>query len=101
MCRKREETLEIGAQRDRWRPLPKQRHRHIAPGILLQLAGNRLALIRRGGERPFVAQLLVKVVLGPAEPARFTVAHMADEADRIIEAFARAPGDEDVPAALG
>src|SRR2546430_15398191 len=99
--RKREEALDIGAPRDRWRPLSEQGHGDIIPGILLQLAGNRLALIERTGERPLVAQLLVQDVLGPAEPAGFTDGHMGDEADRIVEAFARAPGNEDVPAALG
>src|SRR5437764_10100864 len=50
--RKRDKALDVGAPRHRWRPLPKKRHRHIGPGILLQLAGNRLALRGRTGERP-------------------------------------------------
>ena len=93
--------LTIGAAGDRRRPLAKQRHRHIVPGVLLQLACNRLALIERGGERPVVAKLLVQVVLGPAEPAGFAVGRVGDEPDRVVEAFSRAPGDEDVPATLG
>ena len=93
--------VDVGAAGDRRRPLAEQRHRHVAPGILLQLAGDRLALLERGGQRPVVAQLLVQVVLGPAEPAGLAIGGVGDEADRIVEALARAPGDEDVPAALG
>src|ERR1700741_976938 len=91
------EVLAIG---DRRGPLAEPDVRHEVPGILLDLARDRLLLVGAAGGGPLVAQLLVCLVGRPAEPALLAVRLMADERHRAADRGGAGPGDEEVPAAL-
>src|SRR5437763_110440 len=57
--RHRQHAFDVGALGGGLHPLAVIELRDEFPGIVLQLAGDRLALLERLGERPFVAQLLL------------------------------------------
>src|SRR5262249_56234912 len=88
---KRNEAADIGAAGDRRRPLAEQCHRYIIPGVLLQLPSNRLALLERGGKLPIVTQLLLQIVLGPAQPPPFATACLRTTTQRNVPYIARSP----------
>src|SRR5262245_52981755 len=81
----RDEAANVGAIGDRVHPLAEIEMRHEVPGVLLHLARDGLARLERRRLGPLVAELLVLLVRGPAEPALFAVGGVACEGDRAAD----------------
>src|SRR5260221_8154766 len=81
----RQDSLDVDALGSGLDPLAVIELRHEFPGIVLELAGDRFALLERRRLRPFVAQLFLFGVGGPAEPRLVAGRRMGGEEDRIAD----------------